>query len=174
MRHLDTEEGWRVGGLAWNSLDSRLAVSTVEEHSDWCDHTAKILVYNVDRCRHSVIIMIDKFILLRVSGDLRSEQPGLSLATQSCVTVASHSRHDTGLLAAGSYTGEVTIYRTDRETAAEAEIMSSGTQGDTDTHNPVVALLWLSRNTLVSVVSSGFIRLFALDTRKNQLVLKKA
>ena len=118
--------------------------------------------------------MIDEFILLRVSGDLRSEQPGLSLATQSCVTVASHSRHDTGLLAAGSYTGEVTIYRTDRETAAEAEIMSSGTQGDTDTHNPVVALLWLSRNTLVSVVSSGFIRLFALDTRKNLLVLKKA
>ena len=49
VRHLDTEEGWRVGGLAWNSLDTRLVISTVEEHSDWCDHTAKILVYNIDR-----------------------------------------------------------------------------------------------------------------------------
>ena len=109
----------------------------------------------------------------RASGDLRSEQPGLSLATQSCVTVTSHSRQDTGLLAAGSYTGEVTIYRTDREAGAEAELMTSGTEGDTDTHNPVVAILWLSRNSLVSVHSSGVIRLFSLDTRKNLLVLKK-
>ena len=109
----------------------------------------------------------------RASGDLRSEQPGLSLATQSCVTVTSHSRQDTGLLAAGSYTGEVTIYRTDREAGAEAELMTSSTEGDTDTHNPVVAILWLSRNSLVSVHSSGVIRLFSLDTRKNQLVLKK-
>ena len=109
----------------------------------------------------------------RASGDLRSEQPGLSLATQSCVTVTSHSRQDNGLLAAGSYTGEVTIYRTDREAGAEAELMTSSTEGDTDTHNPVVAILWLSRNSLVSVHSSGVIRLFSLDTRKNQLVLKK-
>ena len=49
VRHLDTEEGWRVGGLTWNSLDSRLVISPVAEHSDWCDHSAKILVYNVDR-----------------------------------------------------------------------------------------------------------------------------
>ena len=157
MRHLDTEEGWRVGGLAWNSMDSRLVISTVEEHSDWCDHTAKILVYSVDRS----------------SGDLRSEQPGLSLSTQSCVTVTSHSRHDSGLLAAGSYTGEVTIYRTDREAGAEAELMTSGTEGDTDTHNPVVSILWLSRNSLASVHSLGIIRLFTLDTRKNLLILKK-
>ena len=106
----------------------------------------------------------------RASGDLRSEQPSLSLATQSCVTVASHSRHDSGLLAAGSYTGEVTIYRTDREAGAEAELMTSGTEGDTDTHNPVVAILWLSRNSLVPVHSH---QALFLDTRKSQLVLKK-
>ena len=104
---------------------------------------------------------------------MRSEQPGLSLATQSCVTVTSASRHDPGLLAAGAYTGEITIYRTDREAGAEAELMTSGTEGDTHTHNPVVALLWLSRTSLVSVHSSGIMRLFTLDTRKNLLILKK-
>ena len=56
----------------------------------------------------------------------------------------------------------------------EAEIMSSvGQDRDTDNINPVVSLLWLSRNSIVSVHSSGFIRLFTADMRKYQLTLKK-
>ena len=49
VRHVDTEQGWTVGSLAWNSLDSRVAASLVAEHGDWCDHVARVLVYSVDR-----------------------------------------------------------------------------------------------------------------------------
>ena len=157
VKHVDTKEGWKVGSLSWNNLDSRVVSSLVEDHSDWCSHPARVHVYSVDR-----------------NGDLRQDDPTLVLTTQSCITVVTHSRHDTSVLAAGSWTGEVVIYRTDRE-AGEAEIMSSvGGEGrDTDNHAPVVALLWLSRNSLVSVHSSGTIRLFTSDMRKYQLVLKK-
>ena len=77
------------------------------------------------------------------------------------------------MLAAGSWTGEVILYRTDRD-PGEAEIMTTGDrQDDTDQHGPVVALLWLARNSLISVHSSGLLRLFTLDMRKYQLILKK-
>ena len=89
--------------------------------------------------------------------------------TQSCVTVAAPSRQDPALVAAGSWTGEVAVYRTDRP-PGEAELMTSVTS---DHPSPVAALLWVSRSGLVCVHTSGLIRLFTADTRKNQLVVKK-
>ena len=89
--------------------------------------------------------------------------------TQSCVTVAAPSRQDPALVAAGSWTGEVAVYRTDRP-PGEAELMTSLTS---DHPSPVAALLWVSRSGLVCVHTSGLIRLFTADTRKNQLVVKK-
>ena len=156
VKHVDTKDGVMVGSVSWNNLDSRVSVSLVSEHVDWCDHVSCVHVYSVDR-----------------NCDLRQEEPSLTLDTQSCLTVLSHSKYDTGLLAAGSWTGEVLLYRTDRD-PGQAEIMSSGDRhGDTDNHAEVVALIWLSRNSLVSVHSSGLMRLFTVDMRKYQLVLKK-
>ena len=32
VKHIDTEEGWKIGHLSWNSLDSRVIASLVEDH----------------------------------------------------------------------------------------------------------------------------------------------
>ena len=32
VKHIDTEEGWKIGDLSWNSLDSRVIASLVEDH----------------------------------------------------------------------------------------------------------------------------------------------
>ena len=155
VKHIDIGEGVSVGCLCWSSLDSGVVVSVVESHTDWCEHGARLEVFSVDR-----------------RGDLRQEAPGLVVPAPACVTSVQTSSHDSGLLAAGCHTGDVFIYRTDRE-AADAELMSSLSQGDTDNLHPVVALLWLSRTSLVSVHSSGLLRLFTVDTRKSKLELKK-
>ena len=156
VKTLDIGEGVKVGDLTWTSLDSSVVASLVEGHSDWCEHGARLEVFSVDR-----------------AGDLRQEEPSLVLASPACVTVLQTSTHHPALLAAGCHTGDVIIYRLDRA-PSEAEIMSSvGQQGDTDNHNPVVALLWLSRSNLLSVHSSGFLRLFSVDSRKYQLQLTK-
>ena len=76
------------------------------------------------------------------------------------------------MFAAGCHTGEVLIYRLDRE--GEEEIASSGSvDSRAENHNPVTSLLWLNKTSLVSVHSTGFIRLYNLDLRKYQLVLQK-
>ena len=80
VKHVDSGEGVKVGSVSWNNLDSRVSVSLVSEHVDWCDHVSSVHVYSVDR-----------------NGDLRQDDPSLTLDTQSCLTVLSHSRHDTGV-----------------------------------------------------------------------------
>ena len=156
VKTLDIGEAVKVGSLAWSRLDSSVVASLVETHSDWCEHGARLEVFSVDR-----------------AGDLRQEEPSLVLASPACVTALQASPHHPAVIAAGCHTGDVVLYRLDRQ-PAEAEMMSSlSQQGDTDSHNTVVALLWLSRSSLLSVHSSGFLRLFSVDLRKYQLELKK-
>ena len=155
VKHIDIGEGLKVGCLCWGSQDSAVVLSVVEDHSDWCEHGARLETVRVDR-----------------RGDLRDEEPSLLVTVPSCVTSLQTSPINAALLAAGCHTGDVFIYRTDRE-PSEAEVMSSIRQGDTDNLHPVVALLWLSRTSLMSVHSSGLLQLFSFDIRKSQLELKK-
>ena len=156
VKTVDIGEGVKVGSLTWSRLDSSVVASVVEGHSDWCEHGARLCVFSVDR-----------------AGDLRQEEPSLVVSSPACVTALTTSPHHPALLAAGCHTGDVLLYRLDKE-PAEAEVTSSlSQQGDTDNHNPVVSILWLSRSSLLSVHSSGFLRLFSVDARKYQLQLKK-
>ena len=92
--------------------------------------------------------------------------------TPSCVTVVQAHPSDSQLVAAGCHTGEILIYRLDRE--GESELFSSGqVDKQADSHNPVTALLWITRNSLVSTHTTGYIRIYSLDFRKSQLVLQK-
>ena len=158
VKTLDIGEGVKVGSLTWSRLDSSVVTSLVETggHSDWCEHGARLEMFSVDR-----------------TGDLRQEEPSLVVSSPACVTALQTSAHHPNLLAAGCHTGDLSLYRLDRE-PGEAEVMSSlSQQGDTDNHNSVVSLLWLSRSSLLSVHSSGLLRLFSVDLRKYQLELQK-
>ena len=108
VKNVDVEEGWKVSDMAWNALGSVVIASEVQDHSDWCSHIPKINIYRVDR-----------------NGDIQGDGPSQVFNTPSCVTVVQAHPSDSMMFAAGCHTGEVLIYRLDRE--GESEVMSSGT-----------------------------------------------
>ena len=149
---VEVEEGCLVGDLSWTAHGSSLVASEVQDHSSWCSHVeTRLVVYRVGR-----------------EGEMEGEPQVFN--TPSCCTAVQAHPTDSQVVAAGCHTGEVLIFRLDRE----GETLSSG-QGDTqtDSHNPVTAILWITRNSLVSTHSTGFIRIYSIDYRKSQLVLQK-
>ena len=46
---VELEEGWKVGDLSWTALGSAMVVSQVQDHSAWCSHVPRLVVYRVGR-----------------------------------------------------------------------------------------------------------------------------
>ena len=146
-------DGWRVSGLAWNSRDSAVVaglVSTLSTHPAWCDHgPGGARVWRVDRAGQPATTTT------------------ATVEAGSCVTAVAPGRQESDLLALGCHTGQIVVERAGSELSAVQQLAGSESPG------PVVALLWLARSSLLAIHAAGSLRLYSLDPRKQQLLLKK-
>ncbi|XP_023341532.1 WD repeat-containing protein 34 isoform X2 [Eurytemora carolleeae] len=147
---IEVVDGLSISDIDWNNTGGNLVVGlSGGEHVEWCTHLPDLNIYRVDR-----------------SGTIVGGKPQQRFNLPSCISQVAAHPSDPQLLAAGTVTGEILLFKMDR---GENELSI----GQVESHAPVVSLLWMSRVNLLACHSNGILRLWILDTKKYTLSLTK-
>ncbi|XP_019755719.1 cytoplasmic dynein 2 intermediate chain 2-like [Dendroctonus ponderosae] len=85
-----------IASLQWNNSGKSLAVPYNYKHRTWCHHAGIICIYTLNR-------------------DCLSDTPKKRLSTESCVTSIKYHPIHSGILAAGTFTGQIYIWNVEND-----------------------------------------------------------